>query len=74
MKLRSIPTPYKRCFVDRLAKGLGVRRRKGGKTSNDSTQAEMEPPSLEQVEQEVESIGYAIDEYIADQREQRSYA
>lgn len=68
MKLRSTPKPLCKAFITYLTK-TRVRE-----PLNVLSKEDMEPPSLQEVEHEEQSIGYAIDEYIADQQEQRSYA
>ena len=73
MKLRSIPHQFHKSFVDRLAKGLSVRSKFEDRHFVAPADA-FEPPTLAEVEQEETSIGLAIDEYIADQQEQHSYA
>lgn len=74
MKLRKATAPFHRSFINRLAKGLSTHSRRADKYFSAPHKEDMEPPSLREVEQEEISIGSAIDEYISDQQEQRSYA
>ena len=68
MKLRSTPKPLCKAFITYLTK-TRVRE-----PLNVLSKEDMEPPTLLEVEQSETSIGSAINEYIADQQEQRSYA